>query len=115
MVVFENGKPKKNDYRKFRIKSVDGPNDYASMNEVLTRRFRHGLKEEREQELGRDVQSFSKYPDLILMDGGKGQVNVALKALNEIGFNIPICGMVKDDRHRTRALITEERKKLKIY
>ena len=107
MVVFEEGKPKKNDYRKFRIKSVDGPNDYASMYEVLTRRFTHGRKEEdekREKKLSEEYSSFSKYPDLILMDGGKGQVNVALKAMEDTGFSIPVCGMVKDDNHRTRGL-----------
>ena len=107
MVVFEQGKPKKNDYRKFRIKSVDGPNDYASMYEVLTRRFSHGRREEKEKEdnlYSKDYTSFSKYPDLILMDGGKGQVNVALKALEDTGFDIPVCGMVKDDNHRTRGL-----------
>ena len=109
MVVFEQGKPKKNDYRKFRIKSVDGPNDYASMYEVLTRRFSHGRREEKEKEKeenlhSKEYTSFSKYPDLILMDGGKGQVNVALKALQDTGFDIPVCGMVKDDNHRTRGL-----------
>ena len=100
MVVFENGKPKKNDYRKFRIKTVSGPDDYASMYEVLTRRFQHGRREEEEQ----TFSSFTRYPDVILMDGGKGQVNIALKVLDELGFNIPVCGMVKDDNHRTRGL-----------
>lgn len=105
MVVFENGRAKKNDYRKFRIKSVEGPNDYASMYEVLTRRFSHGLKEEADSKSdGKSGTSFSKYPDLILMDGGKGQVNIAIEALSNLGFNISICGMVKDDRHRTRGL-----------
>lgn len=104
MVVFEKGRPKKNDYRKFRIKSVEGPNDYASMYEVLTRRFSHGLREEENVENDKIVSSFSRYPDLILMDGGKGQVNVAIEALSKLGFNIPICGMVKDDKHRTRGL-----------
>ncbi|MCR5792230.1 MAG: excinuclease ABC subunit UvrC [Lachnospiraceae bacterium] len=101
MVVFEEGRPKKNDYRKFRIKSVEGPNDYASMYEVLTRRFLHGLKEREENA---KIQSFGVFPDLIMMDGGKGQVNVALKVLDELGLCIPVCGMVKDDNHRTRGL-----------
>ena len=96
MVVYENGKPKKNDYRKFRIKTVEGPNDYASMKEVLTRRFTHGLAEKDDK--------FSKFPDLLLMDGGKGQVNIAEEVLLSLGLNIPVCGMVKDDNHRTRGL-----------
>ncbi|MBE5935760.1 MAG: excinuclease ABC subunit UvrC [Lachnospiraceae bacterium] len=107
MVVFENGKPKKSDYRKFRIKTVQGPNDYASMEEVLTRRFTHGLKEENEKRMNiRDKEyfSFSKYPELILMDGGRGQVNIAMDVLNKLGFDIAVCGMVKDDNHRTRGL-----------
>jgi excinuclease ABC subunit C len=95
MVVYENGKPKKNDYRKFKIKSVDGPDDYASLEEVLTRRFSH--KKEAED-------GFSAYPDLILMDGGRGQVNVALAVLEHLNLEIPVCGMVKDDNHRTRGL-----------
>lgn len=101
MVVFENGKPKKNNYRKFKIKTVDGPNDYGSMKEVLTRRFSHGLKEQREHTA---KKSFGIFPDLLLMDGGKGQVNIALKVLEEFGLTIPVCGMVKDDHHRTRGL-----------
>jgi excinuclease ABC subunit C len=101
MVVYEKGKPKRNDYRKFRIKGVQGADDYASMREVLTRRFEHGLKERAE---GKDLGSFQIFPDLILMDGGKGQVNVALEVLDELHLNIPVCGMVKDDRHRTRGL-----------
>ena len=100
MVVFEDGSRKKNDYRKFRIKSVEGPDDYASMREVLTRRFSHGLKEREEGKEG----GFVKFPDLIMMDGGKGQVNIATSVLEELGLNIPVCGMVKDDRHRTRGL-----------
>ena len=96
MVVFEGGKPKRNDYRKFRIKSVQGPNDYASMEEVLTRRFTH--------ESNGEFDSFARLPDLILMDGGRGQVNIALKVLNNLGISIPVCGMVKDDHHRTRGL-----------
>ena len=101
MVVYEKGKPKRNDYRKFRIMSVQGPDDYASMKEVLTRRFRHGL-EEREE--GKETGSFTAFPDLILMDGGKGQVGIALQVLDELHLNIPVCGMVKDDSHRTRGL-----------
>ena len=95
MVVYEKGRPRKSDYRKFRIKSVEGPNDYASMEEVLTRRFRRGLQED---------AGFDVLPDLILMDGGKGQVNIALEVLESLGLIIPVCGMVKDDRHRTRGL-----------
>ena len=101
MVVYERGKPKRNDYRKFRIKGVQGPDDYASMEEVLTRRFRHGLEEQKE---GKDLGGFREFPDLILMDGGKGQVNVALEVLEKLGLSIPVCGMVKDDNHRTRGL-----------
>ena len=101
MVVFEDGKPKKNDYRKFKIKGVQGADDYASMREVLTRRFLHGLDE---QKSGKELGSFQVFPDLILMDGGKGQVNVALEVLDELHLAIPVCGMVKDDHHRTRGL-----------
>lgn len=101
MVVYEKGRPKKNDYRKFKIKSVQGPDDYASMEEVLTRRFRHGLEEKKE---GREGGSFTAFPDLILMDGGKGQVNIALQVLDNLHLTIPVCGMVKDDNHRTRGL-----------
>ena len=97
MVVYERGKPKKSDYRKFKIQSVQGPNDYASMEEVLTRRFTHDSS-------GKDFDSFSLYPDLIMMDGGKGQVNVALAVLEKLNLSIPVCGMVKDDRHQTRGL-----------
>lgn len=104
MVVYERGKPKRNDYRKFKIKGVQGANDYASMEEVLTRRFRHGL-EEREE--GKELGGFTAFPDLILMDGGKGQVNVALEVLEKLRLNIPVCGMVKDDFHRTRGLYYE--------
>ena len=96
MVVYEKGKPKRSDYRKFKIKWVQGPNDYASMEEVLTRRFTHESKGE--------YDSFSLLPDLILMDGGRGQVNIALKVLGELGIDIPVCGMVKDDNHRTRGV-----------
>ena len=102
MVVYEDGRPKRNDYRKFKIKTVQGPNDYASMEEVLTRRFEHGLEELREN--GGDFGSFTRFPDLIMMDGGRGQVNIALKVLDELRLNIPVCGMVKDDNHRTRGL-----------
>jgi len=107
MVVFENGKKKPNDYRKFRIKTVVGPDDYASMREVLTRRFTHGLKEEQElaeKGLDSEIGSFTRFPDLILMDGGKGQVNIAEQVLEELHISIPVCGMVKDDNHRTRGL-----------
>ncbi len=101
MIVYEKGKPKRADYRKFKIRSVQGPDDYASMEEVLTRRFGHGLKELEE---GKELGSFSVFPDLILMDGGKGQVNVALEVLDKLKLDIPVCGMVKDDNHRTRGL-----------
>ena len=107
MVVFEQGKAKRSDYRKFRIKEVAGPDDYACMQEVLSRRFRHGMEEKKTlHESGKDAAygSFTRFPDLILMDGGKGQVNVALAVLKELQINIPVCGMVKDDRHRTRGL-----------
>ncbi len=104
MVVYEKGRPKRNDYRKFKIKGVKGANDYASMEEVLTRRFRHGLEERDE---GKELGSFTVFPDLILMDGGKGQVNVALEVLEKLQLHIPVCGMVKDDHHRTRGLYYE--------
>ncbi len=107
MIVYEKGKPKRSDYRKFKIKSVQGPNDYASMEEVLTRRFSHGLQERRELDekgMGYEMGSFSRFPDLIMMDGGRGQVNVALHVLDKLGISIPVCGMVKDDFHRTRGL-----------
>ncbi len=107
MVVFEDGRPKRNDYRKFKIKTVAGPDDYASMREVLMRRFSHGLREKEslnEAGSSKTGMKFSKFPDLIMMDGGKGQVNIALKVLAELGQDIPVCGMVKDDRHRTRGL-----------
>ena len=107
MIVYEKGKPKRSDYRKFKIKSVSGPDDYACMREVLTRRFRHGMEESREleeQEMDQEYGSFTKFPDLILMDGGRGQVNIALSVLEELGIDIPVCGMVKDDNHRTRGL-----------
>lgn len=101
MVVYEDGKPKRSDYRKFRIKGVEGADDYASMREVLTRRFQHGLKEKEE---GKEFGGFTVFPDLILMDGGKGQVHIAEEVLDALHIQIPVCGMVKDDRHRTRGL-----------
>lgn len=107
MVVYEKGKPRRSDYRKFKIRTVAGPDDYACMKEVLTRRFVHGLEEARELEekqLPGEFGSFTKFPDLLLMDGGKGQVNVAQQVLGELGLSIPVCGMVKDDNHRTRGL-----------
>lgn len=107
MVVFEKGKPKRSDYRKFRIKTVAGPDDYACMREVLTRRFVHGLEEKehlRREDMDTELGSFTRFPDLLLMDGGRGQVNIALSVLEELGIHIPVCGMVKDDNHRTRGL-----------
>ena len=107
MVVFEKGKAKKSDYRKFRIQSVSGPDDYSCMKEVLTRRFLHGIEEKQElneKEIDHAFGSFTKFPDLLLMDGGKGQVNIALQVLEELQLSIPVCGMVKDDNHRTRGL-----------
>lgn len=107
MIVYEKGKPKRSDYRKFRIKSVQGPNDYASMEEVLTRRFVHGLDEQearRKENLDKEFGSFTRFPDLIMMDGGRGQVNIALEVLDKLNLQIPVCGMVKDDKHRTRGL-----------
>lgn len=99
MVVFEDGKPKKHDYRKFKIKTVIGPDDYASMREVLTRRIEHAISDMEKMQDG-----FAKLPDIILMDGGKGQVNIALEVLEKYNLRIPVCGMVKDDNHRTRGL-----------
>lgn len=107
MIVYEKGRPKRSDYRKFRIKSVQGPNDYASMEEVLTRRFVHGLDEQearRKENLDEEFGSFTRFPDLIMMDGGRGQVNIALEVLGKLNLQIPVCGMVKDDKHRTRGL-----------
>lgn len=95
MIVFQDGKPKKNDYRKFKIKTVKGPDDYKSMKEVLTRRFKRAIE---------GSKGFEIYPDLIMMDGGRGQVNIALEVLKELGLSIPVCGMVKDDNHNTRGL-----------
>lgn len=111
MVVFEDGKPKKSDYRKFKIKTVKGPDDYASMYEVLSRRFKHGIEEKNELKkkgMSFETGSFTRFPDLIMMDGGKGQVHIAIKVLKELDIDIPVCGMVKDDRHRTRGLFFNE-------
>lgn len=107
MVVYEKGKPKRSDYRKFKLRTVTGPDDYASMHEVLTRRFMHGMEEKQQLEdnhLPEEIGSFNRFPDIIMMDGGKGQVNICLQVLEELGLNIPVCGMVKDDNHRTRGL-----------
>ena len=107
MVVYEKGKPKRSDYRKFKLRTITGPDDYASMHEVLTRRFLHGMEEQKELEthnLPEEVGSFTRFPDIILMDGGRGQVNICLQVLEELGLDIPVCGMVKDDNHRTRGL-----------
>lgn len=107
MVVYEKGRPKRSDYRKFKLRTVTGPDDYASMHEVLTRRFRHGLEEMQEleeQDFPEETGSFTRFPDIIMMDGGRGQVNICLQVLEELGLSIPVCGMVKDDNHRTRGL-----------
>ena len=107
MVVYEKGKPKRSDYRKFKLRTITGPDDYASMHEVLTRRFRHGMEEQKElaeNDLPEEVGSFTRFPDIIMMDGGRGQVNICLQVLEELGLDIPVCGMVKDDNHRTRGL-----------
>lgn len=106
MVVFENGKPTKSEYRRFKIKTVNQPDDYKSMEEILTRRFKRGISELKDEDLMKNGK-FSKFPDVIMMDGGVGQVNVAVNVLKEYGLNIPVCGMVKDDNHRTRGLIYE--------
>ncbi len=107
MVVFEQGKAKRSDYRKFRLRTISGPDDYRSMEETLTRRFRHGQEEQRqmrEEGMAEELGSFNRFPDVIMMDGGRGQVNVALQVLEKLHLNIPVCGMVKDDNHRTRGL-----------
>ena len=107
MVVYEKGKPKRSDFRKFKIRTVSGPDDYACMREVLTRRFSHGMEEQKqlkEQDMDEEMGRFSRFPDLLLMDGGKGQINIALEVLQELHIDIPVCGMVKDDHHRTRGL-----------
>lgn len=112
MIVYEKGRPKRSDYRKFRIKTVSGPDDYACMREVLTRRFLHGMEEQKEleeKELEAQFGSFTKFPDLLLMDGGRGQVNIALQVLKELHLEIPVCGMVKDDNHNTRGLYYNNR------
>ena len=107
MIVYEKGRPKRSDYRKFRIRTVSGPDDYACMKEVLTRRFLHGMEEQEEldeKEIDHEFGSFTRFPDIIMMDGGRGQVNIALGVLEELQIRIPVCGMVKDDNHRTRGL-----------
>ncbi|MBQ2900631.1 MAG: excinuclease ABC subunit UvrC [Agathobacter sp.] len=107
MVVYEKGKPKRSDYRKFKLRTIAGPDDYASMHEVLTRRFLHGMEERNElqdKNLPEEMGSFTRFPDIIMMDGGRGQVNICLQVLEELGLDIPVCGMVKDDNHRTRGL-----------
>lgn len=112
MVVFEDGKPKRSDYRKFRIQTVTGPDDYASMAEVLGRRFRHGLQELEDIAAGQQQEQtakFHRFPDLIMMDGGKGQVHIAQQVLQELGISVPVCGLVKDDHHRTRGLYFNDR------
>ena len=108
MVVFEEGRAKNSDYRRFKIKTVKGANDYDSMREILTRRFNHGLEEVRaiqERNLKLSAGKFSNFPDLIMMDGGKGQVNIALEVLDRLNINIPVCGLVKDDKHQTRGIV----------
>ena len=107
MIVYEKGKPKRSDYRKFKLRTVTGPDDYGSMQEVLTRRFKHGIEEKKqveEKKLEEETGSFNRFPDIIMMDGGKGQVNVCVQVLEDLGLHIPVCGMVKDDFHRTRGL-----------
>ena len=107
MIVYEKGKPKRSDYRKFKLRTITGPDDYASMHEVLTRRFSHGMREQQElieKEMPQELGSFTRFPDIIMMDGGRGQVNICLQVLQELGLSIPVCGMVKDDNHRTRGL-----------
>ncbi|WP_455486709.1 excinuclease ABC subunit UvrC [Clostridium sp.] len=108
MIVFEEGRSKNSDYRRFRIKTVKGANDYDSMREILTRRFSHGLEEVKaiqESKLQFSAGKFSNFPDLIMMDGGKGQINIALEVLRDLNINIPVCGLVKDDKHATRGII----------
>ena len=112
MIVFEDGKAKNSDYRRFRIKTVKNANDYDSMREILERRFTHGLKEIKEiqdKEIKFSSGKFSNFPDLIMMDGGKGQVNIALEVLDKLGINIPVCGLVKDDHHGTRGIIYDNK------
>ena len=108
MVVFEEGRSKNSDYRRFKIKTVKGANDYDSMREILTRRFNHGLEEIKaiqDRNLKLSAGKFSNFPDLIMMDGGKGQVNIALEVLESLNINIPVCGLVKDDKHQTRGIV----------
>ena len=108
MIVFEEGRSKNSDYRRFRIKTVKGANDYDSMREILTRRFSHGLEEVKaiqESKLQFSAGKFSNFPDIIMMDGGKGQINIALEVLRDLNINIPVCGLVKDDKHATRGII----------
>ena len=108
MIVFEEGRSKNSDYRRFRIKTVKGANDYDSMREILARRFSHGLEEVKaiqESKLQFSAGKFSNFPDLIMMDGGKGQINIALEVLRDLNINIPVCGLVKDDKHATRGII----------
>ncbi|MGL5480240.1 MAG: helix-hairpin-helix domain-containing protein, partial [Clostridium sp.] len=108
MIVFEDGKAKNSDYRRFKIKTVKGANDYDSMREILERRFKHGLKEIKEiqeRNLKFSNGKFSSFPDLIMMDGGKGQINIALEVLKDLDIEIPVCGLVKDDKHQTRGII----------
>ncbi len=111
MVVFENGQPAKKEYRRFKIRSTDIQNDYASMQEVLYRRFRHAEAERADAEDGTDGahHKFSKLPDLLMLDGGLGHVNAVGEVLDELGVTIPVCGMVKDDKHRTRGLVLTDR------
>lgn len=112
MVVYEKGRPKRSDYRKFKIRTISGPDDYGCMKEVLSRRFLHGMEEAKEmeaKEMEKEFGSFTRFPDIILMDGGKGQVNIALEVLEELKIAIPVCGMVKDDHHRTRGLYYQNR------
>ena len=107
-MLFEEGRAKNSDYRRFKIKSVKGANDYDSMREILERRFIHGLEEIQkiqERQLNFSNGKFSSFPDLIMMDGGKGQVNVALEVLDKLNISIPVCGLVKDDKHQTRGII----------
>lgn len=106
MVVFEDGKEKKSDYRRFKIRTVEGPDDYGSMKEIIERRFKRGLKEKvfmKENQI--EVKGFSNFPDLIMIDGGKGQVNVTKAVLLELDLDVPVCGLVKDDYHNTRGII----------
>lgn len=104
MVVFENGLPKRSDYRKFKIKTIIGPDDYGSMEEVITRRFTRYINETSGDENVKKA-GFDKKPDMIFLDGGKGQISAVQKALTNLNLYVPVCGMVKDDRHRTRALM----------